>query len=32
VQGGYIHEMRTSTAPLADYKDDVVNLLARIGF
>jgi exopolysaccharide biosynthesis operon protein EpsL len=32
VQGGYIHEMRTSTAPLADYKDDVVNVLARVGF
>lgn len=32
LQGGYLHEMRTSTAALADYKDDVVNILARIGF
>jgi exopolysaccharide biosynthesis operon protein EpsL len=32
LQGGYVHEMRTSTVPLADYKDDVANILARISF
>ncbi len=32
VQGGWLHEMRTSTVPLADYKVDVANIQARIGF
>jgi exopolysaccharide biosynthesis operon protein EpsL len=32
LQGGYAHEMRTSTVPLADYKDDTANILARISF
>ena len=32
LQGGYAHEMRTSTVPLADYKDDVANILARFSF
>src|SRR6185312_15542909 len=32
LQGGYAHQMRTSTVPLADYKDDVANISARISF
>lgn len=32
ITGGYTHEMRTSTVPSADYKDDVVTVSARIGF
>ncbi len=32
IQGGYTHEMRTSTIPLGDYKDDFANVFARIGF
>jgi exopolysaccharide biosynthesis operon protein EpsL len=32
VQTGYSHEMRTSTVPFADYKDDIFNVSARIGF
>lgn len=31
-QAGYSHEMRTSTLPLADYKDDIVTVSGRIGF
>ena len=32
LQAGYIYEMRTSTAPLSDYRDNVVNVSARVGF
>ena len=32
LQAGYAYEMRTSTAPLADYKDNLFNISARVGF
>ena len=32
LQAGYSYEMRTSTAALSDYKDNVVNVSARVGF
>lgn len=32
LQGGLSHEQRTSTLPLADYKDDIATVSARIGF
>lgn len=32
IQCGLSHEMRTSTLPLADYKDDIASVSARIGF
>ncbi len=31
-QAAYTHEMRTSTLPLADYKDDIFSVSGRIGF
>jgi exopolysaccharide biosynthesis operon protein EpsL len=32
LQATYTHEMRTSTVPLGDYKDDLVLVEGRIGF
>ncbi len=32
LQAGLSHEQRTSTLPLADYKDDIATVSARIGF
>jgi exopolysaccharide biosynthesis operon protein EpsL len=32
LSGSYSHEMRTSTVPFADYKDDIFTVTARIGF
>jgi len=32
LSGAYTHEMRTSTIPFADYKDDIFTVTARIGF
>jgi len=32
LQAGYAYELRTSTAPLSDYKDNMVNVSARVGF
>ena len=32
ISGGYTHEERTSTLPLADYKVDTASIEARIGF